>query len=734
MRLPRPFTISLRSLLLLLTALGLLPLALLGVWSIHTASQSQQREQERALLDLARALSSAADAELDGVVATLTGMARTPALAAGDIAAFYEVARVQAQTQPQWLGVIMTDGDGRMLFRTTAPFGAEPVAIADPASLREVLAVRHPVVGRVARGRSGRAAVPVRIPVSDTNGRLYALTAVIRPDRLLRVIERQVVPEGAVISIMDAEGMLVARSSKHAETVGYPASATLRALIRKAGRENVGATVTLEGVPVTSAYTTSSRFGWAVAVGTPSALLRSARIESFATYGIGLVISLVVCIVAATLLAARIVRGTRQLQQAAAALGAGEGVTVAPSRIRELRTMGEGLEAAARQRTAHERERSTLLASLREALDKREHALAQAREAGRAKDEFLAVLGHELRNPLSPIVASLDLMDLRDEAANRRERAVLRRQVNHLRRLVDDLLDVSRITSGKLQLESHAVNLADIVRQAVAAFPAQRIELAAPPAVWVQGDDSRLAQVLNNLLSNAARFGGTATRVELTVEGRHAHLSVADNGVGMNAELLAHVFEPFFQAPQQLARRTGGLGLGLAIVRRIVELHGGHVAAHSAGPGQGSRFDVMLPLGQEVVAPAPQEPPPTAPALRVLLVDDNEDAAVTSAALLEGIGHQVRVAHSAAEALALGRQYAHDVAILDIGLPDMDGYALAAALRRDVAPMRLIALTGYGQRSDRERAARAGFDVHLTKPASADDLRRATMPAALVPD
>src|SRR5450830_28391 len=181
----------------------------------------------------------------------------------------------------------------------------------------------------------------------------------------------------------------------------------------------------------------------------------------------------------------------------------------------------------------------------------------------------------------------------------------------------------------------------------------------------------------------------------------------------MSAELLAHVFEPFFQAPQQLARRTGGLG-------------------------QGSRFDVVLPLGRQTATGAgagdEQDAPAATPALRVLLVDDNEDAAITSAALLEGIGHEVRVAHSAAEALALGRQYTHDVAILDIGLPDMDGYALAAALRRDAAPMRLVALTGYGQKSDKDRAVQAGFDVHLTKPASAEDLRRATMPAALVPD
>jgi signal transduction histidine kinase len=730
MRPHRPFTIALRTLLILLTGLGLLPLALLGVWSIHAASEYQQREQERSMLDLARALSSAVDAELDGVVATLTGMARTPALAAGDLAGFYAVARLQAQTQPEWLSVILTDGNGEMLLRTTAPFGAPAVPIADPASLRQALAVRHAVVGHVARGPSGRVALPVRVPVADAAGRLYVLTAVIRPDRLLRVIQRQVVPPGAVISVLDGSGLIVARSANHQARVGGPPSPTLTRLLREPRPEGVGASTTLEGLEVTAAYTRLSRYGWTVAVGTPTALLRSAFLQSFAMYGMGIAGSLAACIALASLLAARMVRATRQLQAAASALGAGATVTVPASRIREIRTMGEALAAAARQHTAHETERSRLLASLREALEKQEHALAQAREAGRAKDEFLAVLGHELRNPLSPIVASLDLMDLRDEASTKRERAVLRRQVNHLRRLVDDLLDVSRITSGKLQLELRPVNLADIVRQAVAAFPGQQVALAAPTDVWVLGDDSRLTQVLNNLLSNAARFGGASAQVMLTTLPGHACLAVSDTGVGMSAELLEHVFDPFFQAPQQLARRTGGLGLGLAIVRRIVELHGGRVSAHSAGPGQGSRFEVDLPLAQPAQTPADNVAAPPAPAQLVLLVDDNEDAAVTSAALLRQIGHDVHVAHSAAEALALGRRHPPAVAILDIGLPDMDGYALAAALREEAgaAPLRLVALTGYGQKADVERARAAGFDVHLTKPASADDLRRALAP------
>lgn len=721
-------TWSLRHLLTMLAAIGLLPMALLGVWSIHAASQYQLREQERSMLDLARALSSAADAELDASVAMLTSAARAPALLAGDVDAFYEVARGLAATQPEWLGMILTDDDGKILFSTLAGRGAPAPRPVDPGSLQRVLETRQPVVGQIARGGRGRAAFPVRVPVIDDAGHLYTLTAVIRPDRVVQMIARQSMPDGAVISVLDAAGNVVARSLNQDATVARPPSESLRRLIGGDRAEHVGAATTLEGESMVSAYTTLSHYGWTVVVGEPAAQLRAAAYQRLAVYGAGILASLAVCIGIATLLSARIVTTLRGLETGAAALGTGAPVAMVPSRIAEFRLIGGALEEAERQRAVQERERAVLLDSLKLALENQEAALARAREAGRAKDEFLAVLGHELRNPLSPIVTSLDLLDLRDEPGGRRERAVMRRQTNHLRRLVDDLLDVSRITSGKLRIDARPVNLADIARHAVAAC-GEAVSLSAPPALWVRGDDSRLTQVLNNLLSNAARFGSDDTRVALTADDGRARLVVSDNGIGMGRPLLAQVFEPFMQAPQTLERRTGGLGLGLAIVRKIVELHGGTVGADSDGPGRGSRFEVVLPLGEAARAAPGAAPPAAAAAARVLLVDDNVDAATTAAALLEQLGHEVRVLHSAAAALEALADYAPAVAILDIGLPDMDGYALAAAMRRaggdGQAPLRLVALTGYGQQQDIARAALAGFDQHLTKPASAEELGRA---------
>ena len=715
---PSGMTISLRRLLILLSAIGLLPLALLGLWSLHAAGQYQQREQERAMLDLARALSSAVDAELDGAVSTLANLAQAPAIGAGDIRGFYYIAARQAAAHPEWLTVILTDAEGKILFRTTSPFGAAGGRIADPDSLQRLLAVQKPLVGQVARGPRGRPAFPVRVPVRDHAGRLYALTGALQPDRILRVIERQRAPAGSVIAIIDASGAIVARSSRHEQTVATPPSASLARLIRSRAPEGIGATTTLEGEAVTTAYTRLSRYGWSVALSVPTTTVGSATLEGIALYGWGLALSLLASIGIAWLLSARIARTFRTLQAATAALGTGEQATVAPSRVKEFRLMGEAIETAARQRAAHEQERSRLLASL-------EQALEASRQSGQVKDEFLAMLGHELRNPLSPIVASLDLMDLRGDRASERERGIMRRQVQHMKRLVDDLLDVSRIATGKMGLDPRPLNLAELVRHGAASRPGMIVELAAPAALWVHGDESRLAQVLNNLLSNAERFGKGKARVGLSECDGWARLEVADSGIGMPPELLARVFEPFYQAQQQLARSTGGLGLGLAIVHKIVALHGGRIRAHSDGPGRGSRFVVELPL-----APAPA---PSATRLgahdaapeRVLLVDDNLDAATATAAILAQLGHEVCVAHSGAEALAVAARCAPSVAFLDIGLPDMDGYALAGALRRLSLAPRLVALTGYGQQDDIGRALDAGFDLHLTKPATLDELRRA---------
>jgi len=365
-----------------------------------------------------------------------------------------------------------------------------------------------------------------------------------------------------------------------------------------------------------------------------------------------------------------------------------------------------------------------------------DNARREAERANRAKDEFLAMLGHELRNPLAPIVTALHLMSLRPHGDSTAERRIIARQVAHLSRLVDDLLDVSRITRGKVELRHELLDLAVVVDKALElAQPllekrGRAIDVALPnPPVYVEGDAVRLAQVVSNLLNNAAKYTPDERRIALRVEARDgfAELAVEDDGSGIAPELLPRIFDLFVQGEQSMARQTGGLGLGLTIVKTLVHMHGGTVSAHSDGVDRGARFVVRLPLAPhaEVSAPLPQAPARVPRGRgRVLVVDDNADAADTIAVLLEAEGYEVRTAGDGAAALGILDGFPARIAILDIGLPAMDGYELARRLRVDtrVPGIRLVALTGYGRDPDRQRAADSGFDEHLVKPVPPDIL------------
>jgi two-component system CheB/CheR fusion protein len=377
---------------------------------------------------------------------------------------------------------------------------------------------------------------------------------------------------------------------------------------------------------------------------------------------------------------------------------------------------------------------------LREALQERSRALERADQE---KNRFLAMLGHELRNPLAPIRASADL--LRRQAGDRvdiaRAAERVQRQAGHLTRLIDDLLDIGRITQGKIELRLAPVDLADVLREAVEAVRplidsrGHRLVLRGPSApVQVLGDATRLLQVLANLLGNAAKYTEEGGKIRLTLarEGRQAVITVEDNGPGLPRDALPTLFDPFTQVRGTLHRAEGGLGIGLAVVRRLVELHGGQVEAHSDGPGQGTTLTVRLPRAEPAEARSELDTD-TAPAeagggRRVLVVDDNQDGADSLAELLSLAGHRVRVAYSGGGALASLDGFEPEAAVLDIGLPDLDGCELASRLRARWPTLQLIALTGRTGEEDERRMREAGFHHRLVKPADADqvlDLLRA---------
>ncbi|HVS36775.1 MAG TPA: ATP-binding protein, partial [Gemmataceae bacterium] len=371
-------------------------------------------------------------------------------------------------------------------------------------------------------------------------------------------------------------------------------------------------------------------------------------------------------------------------------------------------------------------------------------------EQDHRKTEFLAMLAHELRNPLAPIRNAVQILRRLngEERAQRWANEVIDRQVGQLVRLVDDLLDVSRITRGKVTLRTEPVDAADAVAVAVETcrplIDDRRHELSValpPEPVWVSADPARLAQVLANLLNNAAKYTDSGGRIALTVEreGGEAIFRVRDNGVGIVAEMLSRVFDLFTQVERSLDRSEGGLGIGLTLVQRLVEMHGGTVHASSDGPGCGSEFVVRLPTIAAPARPSPVYPlvaeagegstnghhaTPAAGALRILVVDDNRDAANTLGQLLEENGHTVRVAYDGLAALEAEEAFDPDAVVLDIGLPRLDGYEAARRMRARARrrPLLLVALTGYGQEENRLQAQTAGFDHHIVKPVDPDRL------------
>ncbi|WP_437675750.1 GAF domain-containing protein [Sorangium sp. So ce131] len=368
-------------------------------------------------------------------------------------------------------------------------------------------------------------------------------------------------------------------------------------------------------------------------------------------------------------------------------------------------------------------------------------ARALAESAERRKDEFLAMLGHELRNPLAPILTALELMQRSQDGGGERAgvvgeraRVVIERQVRHLERLVDDLLDVSRITRGKIALKPERLRVAELAAKAIElASPLleqrkHRLEVLMPPEeLVVEGDHVRLVQVLTNLVTNAAKYTDPGGHIAVSAEplGREVVIKVRDTGAGIPPSLLPHVFDMFVQGPQRLDREKGGLGLGLTIVKRLLEMHGGSVEARSDGPGEGSEFIARLPRAAHGrgAPPEPAQPGARPPAARrrVLVVDDNDDGAELLADALTTAGYAVSVALDGPSALDEARRFRPEIVVLDIGLPVMDGYEVAQKLRAEVltdARVVLIALTGYGQEQDRLRALSSGFDEHLVKPAS----------------
>jgi|GEM_PF-461158 len=702
---------------------GLLPLALLSFFLVHNNAENQRRQLMETSQYTMRTLMSAVEAEIGGSLAAMDALASSSELDKGNLEEFQAEARQLMRRRPGLVNVVLSTPDARQLMNARLPVGPPLPSRVDPESIATAVATGQPGVGNVVFSPVLQAyAFAVRVPIKRDGRVVYVLTGVIRPESILDLLVRQRIPEHALTSVIDRNYRVVARTRSHGEYVGKSVAPTLRALLEQGHESGQGVTVTLEGKPVYTVYQRSSFSGWTAAYGLPVDIVDAPVTRSYLLLGGALLASALIGLAAALLIARSVTRPMRMLERAASAMAQGEVPAMPDSEFPEIRRVGIALAEA-------HLEREKLLHREREARLLEQQAREQAEHASRTKDEFLAMLGHELRNPLAAIGSASQILDMADRMRSPDSvevaRSVIRRQVRHLARMTDDLLDAGRVMLGKIALDRRPLNLSAQVGNAIESmqgggrFDEHTLKVSLADA-WVEADPTRLDQIVSNLLGNAVKYTppGGAISVIVGQEDGAAVLRVRDNGLGLEQDLLPRVFDLFVQGKRSLDRSQGGLGIGLTLVRRLTELHGGSVEARSDGNGKGSEFIVRLPLtGRRAPETLAAEAQSARQQRVVVLVEDNEDVRTSLRHVLELGGHRVHVAADGEEGVELILRTGADIAFVDIGLPKLDGYGVARAVRsRGEARPRLVALTGYGNPADIDSGLAAGFDAYLVKP------------------
>ncbi len=736
---------------LFLLALGtLLPVVLFAAGLAVVQAGQERRTFERGMHARVVGITSAIDAELRATVAALRTLAESQALADGDLQRFHGVALRVKNLHPDWVTVILAGVDGLYRVNAIEPYGAEPLRVDETASFDAVLRTLQPAIGSLSSGPRGmRLAFPVRVPVLRDGRLAYVLTAVVNPAAIARIVREQGMPDDWVASVVDARLLQVARWYQGQFKVGVTVAPAFHAALTSGAPEGAYRGTTLEGTPSYVTWRHSAFSGWSVGIGVPASSVEASAWRALIIGLLGVGVSLALALLLARLLARRISEPVALLAAQARALRRGnyssslqhsqpEAQGLQPSDEATAPTdaalPGDDAPGPTRPVMRELRELQHALDGTAQAMHALSQARAQAESANRAKDEFLAMLGHELRNPLNAITAAAQLLRMRPDGPPAvMAQGVLQRQTAHLTKLVDDLLDASRVSQGKIDVEQRPLEFAALVQrvavQMVGSSPKHRLDLRLE-RVWVSGDETRLEQIVTNMLSNAVRYSPDGGAIELVLAraGDRVQLSVRDEGVGMAAELLPHVFDLFVQGKRGAARSQGGLGIGLTLAHRLAELHGGRLDAHSDGEGKGSTFTLTLPSVEPLSGNEPAALPAVPGAVRqldVLLVDDNDDGRRMLREVLEGAGHQVTEAVDGLQALERATAGAFDVALIDIGLPGIDGLEVARRLRAmgsRFSPTLLVAITGYGAPQDHIRSREAGFDLHVVKPVDGVEL------------
>ena len=713
---------KLRSHLFLLALGTIVPVAIfavvVAVWLVEREREAWRIGAE----NRASALLSAVDAELRGHVTSLEALASVPSLQDGNLDYFRTVAESTLKTHPDWLNIRLATPDGKPILNLRNLDDPRPHgSLAKDGSFARTATTGKTAISNMAWDpQLMRWRFSVRAPVVHNGTIRYVLAADAVPDSITSLVQAQNFDPDWVGVVLDASNRFVARTWDSEKSIGQPASESLQAALAKSssgwfrGR-------TVEGVEVYTPFHRSATTGWTVAMGVSAKTFDSAVWRSGWTLALGISFAILLALLGAHLINRRIANAIASLAEATKAIGKGETVAlstdIAP--VDEIQTLARALRASAD--AAHERQ----------VLIEREKSALQ--KADRAKDRFLAMLSHELRNPLAAISAAAHVVRFAKAGSAEAISAqlVIERQTRHMARLIGDLLDVSRITLGKMALEREPLDLAETITKlartwrASGRFGRHDVNLDLAPA-RVNADATRIEQVVANLLDNALKFTPHGGRVDITLarEGSEAVLRVSDSGPGIPQHLLDRLFEPFVQGNEPGTLASAGLGIGLALVKGLAEMHQGSVSAVN-GPAGGSVFTVRLPLSEASLVVTSAERSVTG-GRHILLIEDDDDTRMMLHAALEFGGHEVRQARDGTSGLALAAQSLPDVAVIDLGLPDIDGLEVARRLRSTQGKRRLalVALTGFGGPDDQRRALDAGFDVHLTKPVTHERLKR----------
>ena len=710
---------KIRSQLALLVLAVVVPVALLAAATTARLWTLQREAYEQRYLERVSALRLALDTRLDATTRLLRGLSGSSDLDDPEqLPRFVERFDRLLQSNPEWATVGLRDAEGKpVAARTRAGTPPIPPPAATPDDgLRPVFSDLREVGG-------GSFVTYVSVPVLRGERSRGSLYVGISEHGWLEFLRSYPISERATLTLNDRQGVIIARTLNPERSVGRRSGPEFLERIR-ARDEGASQIRGLEGQHFYTAFSRSRVSGWVLGTGVPREEVEASLRDSTLAMLTGVIATALLVALFAIWIGSRIIGAITGLSADARRLAspgaAPPGPPGPPLAIEEAETVRQALGQAHAQLVARDAERDAVYA--REA-----SARAEAERSNAAKDEFLAMLGHELRNPLSAMKSASALLGAPGvrPAVQQRSREVIERQVGRLTDLVDDMLDVARLNSGKIVLERRVIDLSEVVRHLLGSFQDAgrslhlRVDAELAPA-WVFADETRLEQIVANLLDNACKYtpAGGHVRIETATAGDQATLVVADNGSGIAPELLPRIFDVFAQGERTLERAQGGLGLGLTVVRRLVSLHGGSIQVESPGPGGGAIFQVSLPLALAGPSDATQPLSPPTPARRIVVVEDNVDNRELMQLLLGLKGHAVNAFGDGEAGVAAILGEAPEVAIVDIGLPGIDGYEVARRIRgaAPAQPPLLVAVTGYGTPEDRQHALSTGFDAFMVKP------------------